>query len=89
MGRCNTSTLSASIKGGVYVATRTSWISVEQRAEAWRRWKSGQGVRDIGRTLGFDHGSIRSLVQRGGIAPPARKRAASALTLSTRLRAAK
>ena len=60
-------------------------LSVEQRAETWRRWKDGQGVTDIGRTLGFDHGSIRSLlVQRGGIAPPARKRAGSALTLAER-----
>jgi IS30 family transposase len=60
-------------------------LSVEQRAETWRRWKAGLGVRDIGRTLGFDHGSIRSLlVQRGGIAPPARKRAGSALTLAER-----
>ena len=60
-------------------------LSVEQRAETWRRWKSGQGVRDIGRTLGFDHGSIRSLlIQRGGIAPPARKRAVSPLTLAER-----
>jgi IS30 family transposase len=60
-------------------------LSVEQRAETWSRWKAGQGVRDIGRTLGFDHGSIRSLlIQRGGIAPLARKRAASALTLVER-----
>lgn len=60
-------------------------LSIEQRAETWRRWKSGQGVRDIGRTLGFDHGSIRSLlIQRGGIAPPARRRAGSALTLAER-----
>ncbi len=60
-------------------------LSAEQRAETWRRWKSGQGVRDIGRALGFDHGSIRSLlIQRGGIAPPARKRAGSALTLAER-----
>ena len=60
-------------------------LSVEQRAETWRRWKSGQGVREIGRTLGFDHGSIRSLlIQRGGIAPPTRTRAGSALTLAER-----
>lgn len=60
-------------------------LSEEQRAETWRRWKSGHGVREIGRTLGFDHGSIRSLlIQRGGFAPPARKRAHSALTLAER-----
>src|SRR5688572_17215538 len=59
-------------------------LSAEQRAETWRRWKCGHGMRDIGRALGFDHGSIRSLlVQRGGIAPPARKRAV-ALTLAER-----
>src|SRR5687767_11623338 len=60
-------------------------LSAEQRAETWRRWKCGHGMRDIGRALGFDHGSIRSLlVQRGGFAPPARKRARSALTLAER-----
>src|SRR5688572_22998817 len=60
-------------------------LSTEQRLETWRRWKSGHGVRDIGRALGFDHGSIRSLlIQRGGIAPRARKRAGSALTLAER-----
>ncbi len=60
-------------------------LSAEQRAETWHRWKSGHGLRDIGRALGFDHGSIRSLLaQRGGIAQPARKRAGSALTLAER-----
>ena len=60
-------------------------LSDEQRAETWRRWKSGYGVREIGRALGFDHGSIRSLlIQRGGFAPPARRRARSALTLAER-----
>jgi IS30 family transposase len=60
-------------------------LSDEQRAETWRRWKSGHGVREIGRALGFDHGSIRSLlIQRGGITPPPRRRAGSALTLGER-----
>lgn len=60
-------------------------LSDEQRAEMWRRWKSGRRMRDIGRALGFDHGSIRSLLaQRGGIAPPARSRARTALTLAER-----
>src|SRR5215471_18865122 len=60
-------------------------LSEEQRAETWRRWKSGHGVREIGRALGFDHGSIRSLlIQRGGFAPPVRRRAGSALTLAER-----
>jgi len=60
-------------------------LSDEQRAETWRRWKSGYGVREIGRALGFDHGSIRSLlIQRGGFAPPARRRPRSALTLAER-----
>src|SRR6478609_8383773 len=60
-------------------------LSEEQRAETWRRWKHGEGVRRIGRTLGFDHGSIRTLlIQKGGIAPPPRRRASSALTLSER-----
>ena len=55
-------------------------LSPEQRAEAWCRWKAGHGVKHIGRALGFDHGSIRGvLIQRGGIAPPVRKRARSAI----------
>jgi IS30 family transposase len=42
-------------------------------------------MKHIGRALGFDHGSIRKvLIERGGIAPPVRKRAASALTLAER-----
>jgi hypothetical protein len=60
-------------------------LSEEQRTETWRRWKYGEGVRKIGRALGFDHGSIRTLlIQKGGIAPPARRRASSALTLAER-----
>jgi IS30 family transposase len=60
-------------------------LSEEQRVETWRRWKRGQGVRKIGRALGFDHGSIRTLlIQKGGIAPPTRRRASSALTLAER-----
>jgi IS30 family transposase len=60
-------------------------LSAEQRTETWRRWKAGYGVREIGRALGFDHGSIRSLlIQRGGFAPPVRRRAKTALTLSER-----
>jgi IS30 family transposase len=42
-------------------------------------------MKHIGRALGFDHGSIRKvLIERGGIAPPVRKRAGSALTLAER-----
>jgi hypothetical protein len=60
-------------------------LSEEQRAETWRRSKSGHGVREIGRALGFDHGSLRSLlIRRGGFAPPPRKRARTALTLAER-----
>src|SRR4051794_35291802 len=60
-------------------------LSDEQRAETWRRWKHGQGVRKIGRAVGFDHGSIRTLlIQKGGIAPLPRKRAGLALTLTER-----
>lgn len=51
----------------------------------WRRRKSGGPMRDIGRALGFDHGSIRSLlIQRGGFAPAVRKRTRVSLTLAER-----
>src|SRR5688500_12632287 len=60
-------------------------LSPEQRAETWCRWKAGQGVKKIGRALGFDHGSICGVsIPRGGIAPPVRKRAGAALTLAER-----
>jgi IS30 family transposase len=59
--------------------------SAEQRATMWTRWKAGFPMRDIGRALGLDHGSIRSILCLfGGIAPAVRHRSATTLTLAER-----
>lgn len=57
-----------------------------EKAELWERWKSGQSVADIARALGRRNksGVYRILAQDGGIAPPARRRAAKALRLEER-----
>src|SRR5215467_10060184 len=60
-------------------------LSAEQKAELWRRWKSGQSLNEIGRALGKDHVVIHFVLARhGGIAPPARRRSRRALTLGER-----
>ena len=51
----------------------------------WGRWKSGQSLHEIGRAVGKSHVVIQFLLARhGGIAPPARRRARSTLTLAER-----
>lgn len=60
-------------------------LSVEQQASLWSRWKAGYLMRDIGRALRVDHGSIRNvLCIYGGIVPAARQRSRIALTLAER-----
>ena len=60
-------------------------LSSAERADMWRRWKSGYRMREIARALRCDHGSIRNLLaQRGGIGPSIRRRAKQALTLVER-----
>jgi IS30 family transposase len=57
-----------------------------QRAELWERWKSGQCVADIARSLGRRNksGVYRILAVNGGIAPAPRQRAPVALKLEER-----
>jgi IS30 family transposase len=57
-----------------------------QRAELWERWKSGQCVADIARSLGRRNksGVYRILAVNGGIAPAPRQRAPAALRLEER-----
>ena len=57
-----------------------------QRAELWDRWKSGQCVADIARSLGRRNksGVYRILAVNGGIAPAPRQRAPVALRLEDR-----
>ena len=60
-------------------------LSAIQRVEVWRRWKAGESLHAIGRALGKDHVVVRLLlVRHGGIAPPARRRSPSSLTLAER-----
>jgi hypothetical protein len=60
-------------------------LSAEQRTEMWRRWKAGESLHEIGWAFGKDHWSIQFLLsQRGGIAPPVRRRSLRTLTLDER-----
>lgn len=64
---------------------KQSRLSLSQRSEIWNRWKSGQSLKEIGRTFGKPSSCIHCLlVPRGGIAPAARRRSRLALTLAER-----
>lgn len=62
------------------------WFTARQRAELWKRWRSGQCVADIARALGRRNksGVYRILSHDGGIAPLPRRRAVVALRLEER-----
>jgi len=56
-------------------------LSVEQRADVWRRWKAGDSLHTIGRAVDRPHTSIHCLLARhGGIVPAARRRSRRVLT---------
>jgi IS30 family transposase len=60
-------------------------LSWQQKQELWARWKAGQSLTEIGRSLGKHAGSIFGVVAlRGGIAPPARKRSRLSLSMHER-----
>lgn len=60
-------------------------LSWQQKQELWARWKAGQSLSDIGRSLGKHAGSIFGvLASRGGIAPPTRRRSRLALSMHER-----
>jgi IS30 family transposase len=60
-------------------------LSPQQKHELWARWKAGQSLSDIGRSLGRHAGSIFGvLLSRGGIAPPARARSRRSLSMHER-----
>jgi len=62
------------------------WFTAKQRSELWERWKSGECVADIARSLGRRNksGVYRILALNGGIAPAPRRRALLALRLEER-----
>ena len=64
------------------------WISrvlftPQQKAERWERWKSGQCIASIARTLGRRNksGVYRILAARGGLVPAPRRRARLAVAM--------
>lgn len=60
-------------------------ISKTEREHIWARWVAGDSMRSIGRLLARDAQTIHLLLtQRGGMAPPPRRRAARALGLAER-----
>jgi IS30 family transposase len=60
-------------------------LSAQQKAELWARWKAGQSISDIGRSLGKHAGSVFGVLSaKGGIAPLARARSRVALSLQDR-----
>jgi IS30 family transposase len=60
-------------------------LSTSQKAELWRRWKSGQSLSDIGRALGKHAASIHCVVSsQGGFFPPTRRRSQLALSVAER-----
>ena len=62
------------------------WFTPRQKAELWERWKSGQCIAEIARTLGRRNksGVYRVLALNGGVVPMARRRAMVALRLDER-----
>jgi IS30 family transposase len=60
-------------------------LSAAQKAELWKRWKSGESLSDIGRALERKAGSIHGVLRAyGGITPAQRQRSGLALTLHER-----
>jgi hypothetical protein len=66
--------------------TSRIWFTSAQKAELWERWKQGQSISSISRALDRRNKSgVQRIVSfHGGIAPSARRRAASALRLAER-----
>jgi transposase, IS30 family len=60
-------------------------LSPQEKAELWRRWKGGETVAQIARSMGQDHQALFRVVRPyGGIAPRERCRSRLALTLAER-----
>ena len=68
------------------MVTSRIWFTPEQKAELWERWKQGHSISAISRALERRNktGVQRIVALHGGIAPPPRQRAASALKLEER-----
>ena len=67
------------------MARRRREYSAQERRELWERWKRGESISEIGRALDRAPGTISETIgQRGGVAPPERRRSCLALTLQER-----
>ena len=68
------------------MVTSRIWFTPEQKADLWERWKQGHSISAISRALERRNktGVQRIVALHGGIAPPLRHRAASALKLEER-----
>lgn len=68
------------------MVTSRIWFTPEQKIELWERWKQGHSISAISRALERRNktGVQRIVALHGGIAPPPRHRAASALRLEER-----
>jgi len=56
-----------------------------QKAEMWDRWQRGESLHQIAQLFDRYHTSVRGIIAAsGGIRPPSRRRAASALSLAER-----
>lgn len=60
-------------------------LSIVQKADLWARWKRGESLSEIARALDRVPGAIfQVVVQRGGIAPAARRRSRRVLSTTER-----
>ena len=61
------------------------WLSAQEKAELWRRWKAGETIAAISRGMSRSDATLLTAVRaQGGIAPRARCRSRLALTLAER-----
>jgi IS30 family transposase len=64
---------------------RTTYLSAAERQEIWRRWRTGEQLVDIAKSLERAWTSVaRELDHTGGIAPRARRRSALVLSFAER-----
>jgi IS30 family transposase len=62
-----------------------SWLSTQEKAELWRRWKAGETISGMTRAMGRGHLTLLTAVRvHGGVAPRKRCRSRLALTLAER-----
>src|SRR5438045_2305672 len=64
---------------------RRSRLTPEQKSEVWGRWKAGQSLTEIARTLDRQAANVLWIIERtGGFEPPRRRRALRTLSVAER-----